>query len=87
MLSCLRECKNKTPTIDAHRRSIDTPQMKTSPETPHAATGDALFLFPLGLGPDNRVVVGFAGFWTRIGSTLKEALPHALVNARSLALA
>ena len=84
MHSCLRKCKNKIPTIGAHRRSTDTPQTKASPEIPHAAIGDAPFLFPLGLGPDNTVGVGCAGFWTRIGSNLKEALPHALVNAGSL---
>jgi len=63
-------------------RSIDTPQTKASPETPHAAIGDAPFLFPLGgVGPDHTVGVGCAALWTRIESTLKEALPHALVNA------
>lgn len=72
--------------IDAHRRSIVTPQTKASPETPHAATGDAPLLFPLGLGPESTVGVAF-GFWTRIGLSLKEALPHALVNAGSLASA
>ncbi len=87
MLSCLRKCKDIIPTTDAHRRSIDTPQTIASPESPHAAIGDAPFLFPLGLGPDHTVGVGFAGFWTRIGSTLKEALPQALVNAGNLALA
>ena len=69
--------------IDAHRRSIVTPQMKASPETPHAATGDAPFLFPLGMGPESTVGVAFVGFWTRMGSTLKEAFTHAVVNAGS----
>jgi hypothetical protein len=78
---------NTISTIDAHRRSIVTPQTKARPETPHAATGDAPFLFPPGVGPDRTVGVGFARFWTRMGSTLKEALPHAVVNAGSLASA
>ena len=60
--------------------------MKASPETPHTATGDAPLLFPLGLGPEDRVGVAFE-FWIRIGSSLKEALPQALVNAGSLASA
>lgn len=83
----MRKRKNRTSTIDAHRRSIVTPQTKASPEIPHAAIGGAPFLFPPDVGPARTVGVGFARFWTRMGSTLKEALSHALVNARSFASA
>jgi len=83
----MKKCKNKIPTLDAHRRSIVTPQTKPIPEIPTTCTGDAPFVFPLDPGSDGTVAVGFAGFWTRIGSSLKEALPHALVNAGSLVLA
>jgi hypothetical protein len=73
--------------INAHNTSIVTPQIKASPETLTAATGDTPFLFPLDVGSDETAIVGFAGFWTMIGFTLKEASLHALVNSRSLASA
>lgn len=76
--------KNKLLMISAHNTSIVTPQIKASPETLTAATGDTPLL---DVGLDETETVGFAGFWTRIGFTLKEAFLHALVNARSLASA
>lgn len=75
-VSCLKKCKDKIPMADTHRRNIITPQTKASPETPIAATRDPPFLFSPGF-------VGFGDFWTRMGSSLKEAFPHAWVNAGS----